>query len=78
MSYTGMKSQAGDTLVQRIIDAAVKMVEQQAASMNDASQFARRELQRLAQAEGFAEADTSTVRLNAFYHISKAWSAVKV
>jgi len=70
--YTGMNSQAGNTLVQRIIDAARRMIAEQGAAHEEASIFACREIERLALAEGFEEADGSTVRLNAYYHIFKA------
>ena len=59
MSY-GMFTQEGNTLVERIAQAGVKLAQTDGERV--AWQFAHRELHKLASAEGFGEATDTMVR----------------
>lgn len=62
----GMFSPEGDELVDRIVQAALKLAQVDAASNAETWQFAYTSLQRLAQAEGYGEATDTVVREEVF------------
>jgi hypothetical protein len=62
-----MPTQRGNELVQRIVDAAYKMMSELDATPGQADAFIRREMTRLGSNPDYAMAGTSIGRCDAFY-----------
>ena len=62
----GMFSETGDTMVDRIVRAGLKLAQIQAASNAEVWAFTKRELAKLAQSEQFGEATDTVVREEVF------------
>lgn len=69
MNIYGMKTQEGNDLVRRIVDAAIMMIREQGAEFVEATEFVRQKLEQLAAGEGYTEAYQSCVRMTAYYDV---------
>ena len=71
MTYVNvMPTAEGNVLVQRIVDAAYKMMAELDAMPSEADAFIRREMTRLGSHPDYAMAGTSIGRSDAFYALS--------
>ena len=70
VNIQSMSTQQGNALVQRIVDAAVKMNTELGATYNECEDFINKNLKTLSGAEEFTDADTNLVRMDAYYEYS--------